>query len=136
MHLATHFGELLPMIGASASISGAMGAATRFAFQPGGAVALWRDPVEAYRLPATPLRTSLRDRRVLAFLLIWFGANWLFGRFGVVALNGVEQAIAWQAHIGGFLFGLLAFSAFDPIPLTRGTGGHGTGVLPPNKESS
>lgn len=138
MHLATHFGELLPMIGASASISGAMGAAIRFAFQPGGAVALWRDPAEAYRLPATPLRTSLRDRRVLAFLVIWFGANWLFGRFGVVALNGVEQAIAWQAHIGGFLFGLLAFSAFDPIPFSGDTaaGHQGTGVLPPNKQSS
>jgi len=33
-----------------------------------------------------------------------------------VGMPGVEQAIAWQAHIGGFLAGLLAFAAFDPIP--------------------
>jgi membrane associated rhomboid family serine protease len=42
VHLATHFGELLPMIGASAAISGAMAAATRFAFQRGGPLGLWR----------------------------------------------------------------------------------------------
>jgi hypothetical protein len=24
--------------------------------------------------------------------------------------------VAWEAHIGGFLFGLLAFSFFDPAP--------------------
>ena len=116
VHLATHFGELLPMIGASAAISGAMGAATRFAFQRGGPLALWRDPETAHRVPASPLMSSLRDPRVLAFLLIWFGVNLLFG-VGSIGMPGVEQAIAWQAHIGGFLVGLLAFAAFDPIPL-------------------
>jgi membrane associated rhomboid family serine protease len=55
---------------------------------------------------------------VLAFLLVWFGINLLFG-VGAFGMAGVEQAIAWQAHIGGFLAGLLAFSAFDPIPLAR-----------------
>lgn len=116
VHLSTHFGELLPMIGASAAISGAMGAATRFAFQRGGLLALWRDPEAAHRVPAAPLMSSLRDPRVLAFLLVWFGVNLLFG-LGSIGMPGVEQAIAWQAHIGGFLFGLLAFAAFDPIPL-------------------
>ena len=104
------------MIGASAAISGAMGAATRFAFQRGGPLALWRDPETAHRVPASPLMSSLRDPRVLAFLLIWFGVNLLFG-VGSIGMPGVEQAIAWQAHIGGFLVGLLAFAAFDPIPL-------------------
>jgi membrane associated rhomboid family serine protease len=33
-----------------------------------------------------------------------------------VGMPGVEQAIAWQAHIGGFLVGLFAFAAFDPVP--------------------
>jgi len=117
-HLATHFGELLPMIGASAAISGAMAAATRFAFQRGGPLTLWRDRESGYRVPAAPLAASLRDPRVLAFLLVWFGINLLFG-VGPIGMAGVEQAIAWQAHIGGFLAGLLAFSAFDPIPLSR-----------------
>ncbi len=115
VHLLTHFGELLPMVGASAAISGAMAAATRFAFQRGGPLELWRDRAEASRVPAAPLAASLRDPRVIAFLVVWFGLNILFGVFSL-GMPGVEQAIAWQAHIGGFLAGLLAFSAFDPVP--------------------
>ena len=102
------------MIGASASISGAMAAAMRFAFQRGGPLVLWRDREEAYRVPAAPLTSSLQDPRVLAFLLVWFGANLLFG-LSSISMAGVEQAITWQAHIGGFLTGLLAFAAFDPF---------------------
>src|SRR5262245_51415948 len=41
VHLVTHFGELLPVIGASAAISGAMGGTMRFAFQPGGPLSFW-----------------------------------------------------------------------------------------------
>jgi membrane associated rhomboid family serine protease len=114
-HLATHFGELLPMVGASAAISGAMAAAARFAFQRGGPLEMWRDRAEASRVPAAPLSVSLRDARVIAFLLVWFGVNILFGVFSM-GMPSVEQAIAWQAHIGGFLAGLLAFAAFDPVP--------------------
>jgi membrane associated rhomboid family serine protease len=115
VHLATHFGELLQMVGASAAISGAMAAAARFAFQRGGPLEMWRDRAEACRVPAAPLSVSLRDARVIAFLLVWFGVNILFGVFSM-GMPGVEQAIAWQAHIGGFLAGLLAFAAFDPVP--------------------
>jgi membrane associated rhomboid family serine protease len=115
VHLVTHFGELLPMVGASAAISGAMAAAARFAFQRGGPLEMWRDRAEACRVPAAPLSVSLRDPRVIAFLLVWFGVNILFGVFSL-GMPGVEQAIAWQAHIGGFLAGLLAFAAFDPVP--------------------
>jgi membrane associated rhomboid family serine protease len=115
VHLATHFGELLPMVGASAAISGAMAAAARFTFQRGGPLEMWRDRAEACRVPAAPLSVSLRDPRVIAFLLVWFGVNILFGVFSL-GMPGVEQAIAWQAHIGGFLAGLLAFAVFDPVP--------------------
>jgi membrane associated rhomboid family serine protease len=121
-HLLTHFGELLPMVGASASISGAMAAAMRFAFQRGGPLGLWRGREQAYRVPAATLAESLRDPRVLAFLLVWFGINILVG-LGSIGMPGVEQAIAWQAHIGGFLAGLFAFSAFDPVPATITTKG-------------
>jgi len=129
VHLVTHFGELLPMVGASAAISGAMAAAIRFAFQRGGPLELWRDPAEASLVPAASLVSSLRDPRVIAFLLVWFGLNILFGVFSL-GMPGVEQAIAWQAHIGGFLAGLLAFSAFDPVPSSKAAnGGKGPGPL-------
>jgi membrane associated rhomboid family serine protease len=115
VHLATHFGEMLPMIGASASISGAMAAAMRFVFQRGGPLGLLRNrDEEAYHVPAAPLGAMLRDPRVLAFLLVWFGVNILFG-MGTVAMPGMQQSVAWQAHIGGFLAGLLAFPIFDPV---------------------
>ncbi len=131
VHLATHFGELLPMIGASAAISGAMAAAIRFAFQRGGPLALWRNRDEAYFVPAAPLASSLRDARVLAFLAVWFGVNLLFG-LGSIGMAGVEQAIAWQAHIGGFVAGLVTFSAFDPIPMEVSGGPVEDGSRPPD----
>ncbi len=127
VHLMTHFGELLPMVGASAAISGAMAAAMRFAFQRGSSLGLWRDREQADRVPAAPLTTSLRDPRVLAFLAVWFGVNLLFG-LGLASMPGIQNGIAWQAHIGGFLAGLLAFNAFDPVRVSGG--GHGEGPDP------
>src|SRR5204862_1676005 len=79
VHLATHFGELLPMVGASAAISGAMAAAIRFAFQRGGPLGLLAGSREAHRVPAASLAECFRDPRVLAFLLVWFGVNALMG---------------------------------------------------------
>jgi membrane associated rhomboid family serine protease len=120
-HLITHYGELLPMVGASASISGAMAAAMRFAFQRGGPIGLWRDNDDAYRVPALSLVGSLRDPRVLAFLVVWFGCNLLFGVISI-GTPGIEQSVAWEAHIGGFLAGLFGFALFDPVPRTVGHG--------------
>ena len=113
-HLATHSNAFVPMVGASASISGFMAAAMRFAFQRSGPLGLLGRDDDAYRVPALPLSAVLRDPRVLAFLGVWFALNLLFG-IGSLSLDGGEQAIAWQAHIGGFLAGLLAFAAFDPV---------------------
>jgi membrane associated rhomboid family serine protease len=114
-HLAVYSGARIPMIGASASVSGFMAGAIRFAFQRGGPLRLLgSNPDDAYRVPALPLSAVVRDPRVLIFLAVWFGLNLLFG-LGSLSLDGGEQAIAWQAHIGGFLAGLLAFAVFDPI---------------------
>jgi len=119
LHLATHAGEQAPVIGASAAISGTMAAAMRFAFQRGGPLGFWRQNDEAaYRVPAIPLAGVLRDPRVLAFVVVWFGINILFG-LGSLPLTGSDQVVAWQAHIGGFLAGLLLFSWFDPAPDLR-----------------
>ena len=116
MHLATHPGAQFPVIGASAAISGAMAAAMRFAFQRGGPLNMLRGAdEEAYRVPAIPLSGMLRDARVLIFLGVWFGINILFG-YGSLPITGSDQPVAWQAHIGGFLAGLLLFSWFDPAP--------------------
>jgi len=116
-HLITHRGAMVPMIGASAAISGAMAAALRFVFQKGGPLELWRGGAngDAYRVPAASLAATLRDPRFLVFLAAWIGLNALFG-LGTVSIGGeAGQQIAWQAHIGGFVAGLFLFNAFDPI---------------------
>ena len=114
-HLLTHASALIPVIGASASVSGFMAAAMRFVFQRSGPLgSIGRNDPQSYRVPALPLTAVLRDARVLACLAVWFGLNILFG-VGSLSLDGGEQQIAWQAHIGGFLAGLLAFPLFDPI---------------------
>jgi membrane associated rhomboid family serine protease len=108
-----HVGEFAPMIGASAAISGLMAAAMRFVFQRGGPLGLLgRGEEESYHVPAAPLSTMLRDPRILAFLAVWFGVNLIFG-MGVVTMPGSEGSVAWEAHIGGFLAGLLGFSLFE-----------------------
>ena len=114
-HLLTHMGEFWPMVGASAAISGFMAAAIRFIFQAGGPLgALRGDREGSYSQPAAPLSVTLRDGRVLAFLAVWFGLNMLFG-LGSISLSDGELSIAWEAHIGGFLAGLLLFPWFDPV---------------------
>jgi membrane associated rhomboid family serine protease len=116
-HLVSHEHAVAPMIGASASVSGAMAAAIRFAFVRGSFLSFSRgDADAAARVPALSLLDALRNRRVLGFLAVWFGVNIIFG-IGSIAIGGTEGvSIAWQAHIGGFLAGLMLFSLFDPVP--------------------
>jgi membrane associated rhomboid family serine protease len=115
-HLVTNEHAVAPMIGASASVSGTMAAAIRFAFVKGSFLSFSRgDADAAARVPAQSLVRALRDPRVLGFLAVWFGVNIIFG-IGSLAIGADGATVAWQAHIGGFFAGLLLFSLFDPIP--------------------
>lgn len=120
LHLALHPTGMVPLVGASAAISAHMAGAARFAFAgPGPFIGLQGGGAAAYRRPAPPLSMALRDRSVLTFLGIWFGTNLLFGLFG--GNGGITSgAIAWEAHIGGFVAGLLFFPVFDPVPRRHG----------------
>jgi membrane associated rhomboid family serine protease len=109
-HLVFHFGELAPVVGASAAISGQMAAALRFVFSA-GAQGGRRRPDFA-RVPLESLSETLTDRRILLVLVIWVVLNAIFG-LGAVSIAGTEGQIAWEAHIGGFLCGLLLFGFFD-----------------------
>jgi membrane associated rhomboid family serine protease len=117
LHLVTHVGDPSPMVGASAAISAHMAAACRFIFitpRLGEPTFIELDP---RRRPALSLGEALSNPRVLSFLAVWFGVNLAFGIF-VGGGTLISSAIAWQAHIGGFLFGLLAFPLFDPVKRT------------------
>jgi membrane associated rhomboid family serine protease len=115
LHLALHAGDMTPLVGASAAISAHMAGATRFVFAAGGPLGgIGGAGPRAYLRPAAPLAEILRDSRVIIFLAAWFGLNFVFGLLGPET-GLASGAIAWEAHIGGFLVGLFAFPFFDPI---------------------
>jgi len=92
-HLVTHEHAIAPMIGASASVSGAMAAAIRFAFVQGSFLSFNRgDADAAAKVPALSLARALRNPRVLGFLAVWFGVNIIFGlgRFRLVRMVRVS----------------------------------------------
>ncbi|MBW7962932.1 rhomboid family intramembrane serine protease [Bradyrhizobium sp. BR 10261] len=118
-HLVTHEHAVVPMIGASASVSGAMAAAIRFAFVRGSFLSFSRSDADtAAKVPALPLFRALRDRRIVGFLAVWFALNIIFG-VGGIGVEGDSAGVAWEAHIGGFFAGLLLFTLFDPVPRVR-----------------
>jgi membrane associated rhomboid family serine protease len=104
-------GLAAPVIGASGAISAMMGGVMRFLFNAidRGEGYLLREQPSA--IPAVTIRGALRDRRIVLASVVFLGINLLaiigFGKFGTAG------AIAWEAHVGGYLFGLFTFGAFD-----------------------
>ncbi len=110
-HFFLHPLDLSPLVGASAGVSAAMAAIVRFAFAPGAALGgTRRGPGEPHP-PSEPLANLTGNRSALMFVLAWFGTNALFGAFPQGM--GVDAAVAWEAHVGGFVFGLLTFGLFE-----------------------
>ena len=115
MQFLWNMASFVPVIGASAAVAGVMGAAVRFVFRPS------REPIasldrsqwdEAFRRPALSLRETFKTTTALVFIILWFATNLLFGL--IPSLGGIGQGpIAWQAHVGGFLAGLLLFPLLD-----------------------
>lgn len=112
MFLAFRFGDLVPMIGASGAVSGLMGGAFRFFFAAldHGGFELFRTNPKA--IPLMSLKETMSDRRLQVAIGFWLVINFLTA-LAAPALTGAD-GIAWQAHLGGFLFGLTAFGAFEP----------------------
>ena len=112
--LVVHLGELVPVVGASGAISGLMAAVMRFLFSAmddGGLRQLREDP-SSIRLMG--LGEAFRDRRLLLTTGVWLLLN-VLAMVGIGTL-GVQGAIAWEAHVGGYLAGLFCFGLFDPKP--------------------
>ncbi len=89
VHVLLFPASIDPVIGASGAISGVFGGVLMLMRQVG----------------------SLRS--LLPIAGIWIALNVFFGIFGGMPGAGGEQ-IAWAAHIGGFVYGLIAIRLFMP----------------------
>ena len=106
LHYALHRLDAVPLVGASGAISGMMGAAARFGFAIDRSR---RRP--AFAGPVLSIPAVFSSRMAVTFLGVWFAVNLAMGLgFGAPGDGG---AIAWEAHIGGFLAGFLLIRAFD-----------------------
>jgi len=109
VHLLTNTGSRVPTIGASGAIAGVMGAYF-FLFPYARVVTLififfFFDIVE---IPA------------FFFLAFWFILQFLSGTVSFDAQNALSGGVAWWAHIGGFLAGILLLFAFGVRRTRRG----------------
>lgn len=103
--LACDWGGTGGMIGASGAVSGLMAAAVRMI--PWSGMPIWS---VGSRMPLAPLTS----RPVIIFTVVWIISNLLMGFTGFGAVGQIHQ-IAWQAHIGGYLSGLLLCSVLDGL---------------------
>ena len=106
--LAVNWGQELVLVGASGAIAGQMAIAVRLIFAHGGSLRtiMQRDVSMA---PPEPLLKLFTNRSAVIFLVIWLGLDIFTASSGMLS----EARIAWEAHLGGFLTGLLAFPLFD-----------------------
>jgi membrane associated rhomboid family serine protease len=113
LHAGLNWGDTTVLIGASGVISGLMGAACRFAFPSERRV-----PRPAHLNPRLSIPQAFHSRTVVMFMLFWFVGNILIA-VGVPLMGNGSQPIAWDAHIGGFVFGFFLFDLFDRHPPER-----------------
>jgi membrane associated rhomboid family serine protease len=84
----------VPMIGASGAVAGVLGAY----------LILFPHSRIASLVPILFIFTIIEIPAVI-FLLFWFGSQLYSGLFAIQGSSG--SGIAWWAHIGGFLFGII-----------------------------
>ena len=92
-------GSSVPMIGASGAIAGVLGA--YLISYPGARI--------ASLVPILFIFTIV-DVPAVLFLIFWFVSQLYSGLFAIQ--GGSASGIAWWAHIGGFIFGLIMVSFF------------------------
>jgi len=100
-HLVINWHSVIPTIGASGAIAGVMGA--YFILYPRAKV-----------LTLVPIFIFFQFIELPAFLFlgIWF----LFQFLSAAGASAQAGGIAWWAHIGGFVFGVIALKLFEFLP--------------------
>ena len=100
--VAGHTDEITLLVGASGGVSGLLGGVVRFAFN--------RSTLFG---PENATMSPLTAPSVIAWSTVIIVMNVGVGIFGGGLAGGAN--IAWEAHIGGYLFGLLTYPFFERI---------------------
>ncbi|HUR82621.1 MAG TPA: rhomboid family intramembrane serine protease [Thermoanaerobaculia bacterium] len=97
----------IPSIGASGSIAGLLGA---FLVLHPKARILTLFPLVVY--------WAMAELPALVFLPVWFGMQFFSGFLSLQAARGTQEVagVAWWAHVGGFVFGMLAAAVLRRRP--------------------
>jgi membrane associated rhomboid family serine protease len=100
--LILHWGQDVNLIGASGSVSGLLAASVPIIY--GGSTP------KRYLSPGE----LLRSRSALLFMAIWLVITLISGSADMTAGAFEGMTIAWEAHVGGFFAGLIAFYIVMP----------------------
>ena len=105
--LVMHWGQYVIMVGASAGVSGVLAAA----------IPLMNAKPDQRWGGARPLRPLeiLRDSRALTFTVMWLALTVITASTQYLSGTAfIEQTtVAWEAHLGGFVAGIIAFYLLD-----------------------
>ena len=106
--LVLHWGEPLQLVGISGGVSGLLAAAIPLMYAR-------REPEPHGRLrPLRPLEI-LQDSRAVTSSLMWIVITALTATSQFITTEALipRNVVAWEAHVGGFIIGLIAFYALD-----------------------
>ena len=111
--LVTHWGEVAIVVGASGAVSGLMAAAIPLMYGRGLRMGdTYRSEISSVQA-LRPLEI-ITNRRAFIFTIIWIAVTLFSGASGWTGASFVEEGrIAWEAHLGGFVVGLVAFYLLD-----------------------
>jgi membrane associated rhomboid family serine protease len=101
-HILLNAGSRLPSVGASGAIAGVMGA--YFVLYPKARVKMWFPPIFFFQLPAW---------LVLGY---WFFMQFLSGAATSIAETSQNGGIAFWAHVGGFVAGIVLIKVLPERP--------------------
>jgi membrane associated rhomboid family serine protease len=107
--LIAHWGERLFLLGASGGVSGLTAAAIPIMYGAG------QNPLTRNVSHALSLPNYVNNVRALTFTVVWFALQiipqWASGTSSLVTGTAFldERPIAWEAHLGGFIAGLVMF---------------------------
>jgi membrane associated rhomboid family serine protease len=102
-HILLNQGSRVPSVGASGAIAGVMGA--YFILYPRARVLIWFPPIFFFHVPAWLM------------LGYWFVGNFLSGTATAIAeTSQTSGGIAFWAHVGGFVAGVVMINLFSERP--------------------